>query len=82
MEDASTPVMIEALAKERSMRVEVSSGSDEDEETLLRDAAERVVNDEDDLIVQARSARGCAQGYSVVPPVEQGTTGCGRCSTV
>ena len=42
--------MVEAVSMERSMHVQVSSESDEDDQAVLRGAAERVVNDEDDQI--------------------------------
>jgi hypothetical protein len=50
MGDSSSQAMVEAVSMERSMHVQVSSESDEDEEAVLRGAAERVVNDEDDQI--------------------------------
>ena len=52
MSDSSSQAMVEAVSMERSRQVQVSSESDEDEEAVLRGAAEFVVNDEDDQIVR------------------------------
>ena len=50
MGDSASQAMVEAVSMEQSMHVQVSSESDEDDQAVLRGAAERVVNDEDDQI--------------------------------